>query len=130
MKRLFIFVLCIAASPISVQKAAAQQPVASPTPENPAAASLVARNTVTKSSHPESPRPAVDQTARQINQTKVVRIYGGSGYFDLAMAEKLRPMLAKGFASSEPDPVKSVPDKVSAPAKANSQEGVLGVSNL
>lgn len=32
------------------------------------------------------------------DETKVVRIYRGTGRFDLAMAQKLRPNLAKAFA--------------------------------
>jgi hypothetical protein len=53
---------------------------------------------------------------------KVVRIYSGAGYFDVALAEKLRPMLAKAFPASGPDLAKSVPGAaVAATAKAASQ---------
>ncbi len=55
-------------------------------------------------------------------QTKVVRIYGGAGYFDRGLAAKLRPILAKAFASSKNDAPKVVPGAaVAAPAKSESQ---------
>jgi hypothetical protein len=40
--------------------------------------------------------------------TRVVRIYNGAGFFDDALAEKLRPLLAKAFPSSVPEPVQPV----------------------
>lgn len=43
--------------------------------------------------------------------TIVVRIYNGAGYFDDALAEQLRPMLAKVFGSSTAAPVRSVPSE-------------------
>jgi hypothetical protein len=52
--------------------------------------------------------------------TKVVRIYNGAGYFDDVLADKLRPMLAKAFPFSKPEP----PKAVTAPAKPESQNKV------
>jgi hypothetical protein len=44
-----------------------------------------------------------NQTAKPPEQTKVAQIYRGQGYFDAALAEKLRPMLAKTFGPSMND---------------------------
>jgi hypothetical protein len=38
-----------------------------------------------------------NQTAKEPERTKVARVYPGNGSFDAALAEKLRPMLAKAF---------------------------------
>jgi hypothetical protein len=64
------------------------------------------------------------QTANATNRTtKVVRIYNGSGSFDDAMADKLRPMLAKAFPSSMPEPTKAVAGATAAvPAKPENQK--------
>jgi hypothetical protein len=49
--------------------------------------------------------------------TKVVRIYNGTGHFDDALAEKLRPALAK-FFGYVPDPVQPAPGAtVASPAQ-------------
>ena len=42
-------------------------------------------------------------TVPELEQTKVAQVYRGAGYFDAALAEKLKPMLAKalGRANSE-----------------------------
>jgi len=47
-------------------------------------------------------RSGSNQTAKQPEQVKVVGLYRGQGYFDIALAEKLRPTLTKN--SSEPAP--------------------------
>jgi hypothetical protein len=47
-------------------------------------------------------RSGSNQTAKEPEQTKIAQIYRGDGYFDAALAEKLRPMLTKN--SSEPAP--------------------------
>jgi hypothetical protein len=39
--------------------------------------------------------------------TKLVRVYNGAGYFDDALAERLRPMLAKAFPPTVPEPAKA-----------------------
>jgi hypothetical protein len=44
--------------------------------------------------------PGSNQTAKQPEETKVAQIYRGDGYFDIALAEKLRPVFTKN--SSEP----------------------------
>jgi hypothetical protein len=43
------------------------------------------------------------QAAKPPEQAKVAQIYRGQGYFDAALAEKLRPMLAKTFGPSNND---------------------------
>jgi hypothetical protein len=55
--------------------------------------------------------------------TKIVRIYNGAGHFDDALAEKLRPMLAKAFPFARPEPPKAAPGAtVSAPVKSDAQK--------
>jgi len=62
---------------------------------------------------------------QQPDKTKVLRIYGGAGYFDNALAEKLRPTLDKAFPTSSTDAPKAVPGAaVAAPAKPESQKKV------
>src|SRR5271166_4992477 len=108
-KPILIWALCFASGSVSLQPADAQiapapaaAQLAAPPPPSSADPSGVARNTSTHASHP-GPIPAPASAAPQdSDDTKVVRIYRGTGYFDQAMAEKLRPNLAKAFA-----PVKS-----------------------
>ena len=127
-KRIIVaFVLCFAAGSLGLQRASAQlapppAPV-SPAPAGALPASYVAHNTAVKSSRPpQTPGSQANPAAQQPGQTKVVRIFGGAGYFDNALAEKLRPMLAKAFGTSRPDAPKAVPDAaVAAPAKSESQ---------
>jgi hypothetical protein len=57
-------------------------------------------SSVTQPAHPIV--PGSNQTAKQPEQTKVAQIYRGEGYFDIALAEKLRPVFTKN--SSEPAP--------------------------
>lgn len=57
--------------------------------------------------HVTQPRPmgpGASETAKQPEQTKIARIYRGTGSFDEALAEKLKPMLAKTFGPSNKDP--------------------------
>ena len=104
-KTILIWALGFASSSFSLQPADAQiapAPAASqlappPAPSS-AAPSGVVHNTSTHASHP-GPIPAPASAAPQdSDETKVVRIYRGTGHFDQAMAEKLRPNLAKAFA--------------------------------
>jgi hypothetical protein len=118
--------LFVAAESLALERAAAQVAPApapvTPAPAAPLPSSYVAHNAAVKPSRP--PQTPISQTnaAKQPDQTKVVRIYGGAGYFDNALAEKLRPMLAKAFPSSKPDAPKAVPGAaVAAPAKGESQ---------
>jgi hypothetical protein len=39
-------------------------------------------------------------TAKEPEQMKIVRVYHGEGYFDLALAEKLQPLLAKAYGTT------------------------------
>jgi len=134
-KKLLICILCVAAGFIGLLQAAAQQAGPSPAPETPATAgpapaSLVAHNTAVTASRPASPPLPVNTSAQQPNRTKVVRVYGGAGYFDVALAEKLRPRLAKGFALTKSNLVRAASGEVSVPAKAESQNKLTPVSNL
>ncbi|MGA8481609.1 MAG: hypothetical protein WB696_26890 [Chthoniobacterales bacterium] len=47
--------------------------------------------------------PIVPGTAKEPESTKVARIFRGTGSFDEALAERLKPMLAKTFAPSNND---------------------------
>ena len=79
---------------------------------------------ISRFSAPPAPGPFTQMNLAPAapGQTKVVRIYLGAGYFDHALADKLRPILAKAFASSKPDALKVVPDAaVAAPGKAESR---------
>jgi hypothetical protein len=115
-KTILIWALCFASSSFSLQPADAQiapAPAASqlappPAPSS-AAPSGVVHNTSTHVSHP-GPIPAPASAAPQdSDETKVVRIYRGTGYFDQAMAEKLRPNLAKAFAPAKSAALPAVP---------------------
>ena len=81
--------------------------------------------------------PGMNETAKEPEPTKVARIYHGAGYFDAALAERLRPMLAKTFAPSnnERNPVSrmlqsvsgksdSVPSKDEGPRKIAVADGL------
>jgi hypothetical protein len=134
-KKLFLFALCVAASSIGLHQGAAQQADATPAPAIPstigaAPASLLARNTAVTSIRPARPPLPVNASAQQPNRTKVVRVYGGAGYFDITLAEKLRPGLARGFASAKSTLVKAASGEVSVPTKAESQNKAPPLSNL
>ena len=58
--------------------------------------------------------------------TKLIRIFTGTGYFDDALAQSLRPMLAKAFPFSNPTPAQSVPAvTIAAPTTPESQKKVV-----
>jgi hypothetical protein len=77
-----------------------------------------------------APSLPIDPNVRATDRTKVLRIYGGAGYFDLALAEELRPTLAKALALVRVDSVKTVPSQVTVPLKADSQRKVPVAANL
>ena len=79
--------------------------------------------------HPESLCPANSQV-RQPDRTKVIRIYGGAGFFDLLLAEKLRPRLSKGFAASRTGIAKPNAVEIAAPAQVDGPKPIPVVSNL
>jgi hypothetical protein len=128
-----LFAFYLALGSIAFTRAGAQQ---SPATENPtstassAPSSLVAHNTLVASSRAVAPSLPVDPNVRPTDKTKVLRIYGGAGYFDLALAEELRPTLAKALALQQIDPVKTVPRQVTVPLKADSQRKVPVAANL
>jgi hypothetical protein len=135
LKKLLLLSLCLAAGLIGLQRGVAQQAVPSsaaevPAPASAAPASLVARNVSVASSRPVSSATPANATAQRPSQTKIVRIYGGAGYFDIALAEELRPRLTKGFASARPGLAKPSSVQVSAPTKADDQKKVTTASNL
>ena len=123
---------CLASAFVGLQPAAAQSaPTAGAFPAN------VAHNTAVAASRPGipgSPTPRLghaNAAPQQADQTKVVRIYSGAGYFDGALAEQLRPILAKAFASSKNDALKVVPDAaVAAPGKAESRSKLTSAPPL
>ena len=123
---------CLASAFVGLQPAAAQSaPTAGAFPAN------VAHNTAVAASRPGipgSPTPRLghaNAAPQQADQTKVVRIYSGAGYFDGALAEQLRPILAKAFSSSNPGPLQSVPgEAVPGPAKPESQKKVTEAAHL
>jgi hypothetical protein len=131
-KKLFLVVLCAATGSIGLYQGAAQQAGASPAQETPATgpASLVAHNPAVTSSRLASPPLPVDASAQHPNRTKVVRVYGGAGYFDVALAEKLLPRLAKGFASTKFNLAKATSGEVSVPTKADNQNKAPPLPNL
>jgi hypothetical protein len=115
--------------------ASAQQPVTAPATELPTtpsvgAASLVAHNLSTTSNHTLSLSAPANSQVRQPDRTKVIRIYGGAGFFDLLLAEKLRPRLSKGFAASKPGIDKPTAGEIAAPAQVNGPKPIPVVSNL
>jgi hypothetical protein len=102
-----ICIFCVALSLLGLLRAAAQ------------GAPIISRF-----SAPPAPGPFTQTNLAPASpgQTKVVRIYLGAGYFDRALAAKLRPILAKAFASSKNDALKMVPDAaVAAPGKVESR---------
>lgn len=126
---------CLATGLIALPWASAQQPVSAPvavTPvtSSPEAASLVARNPFTKPNRPVSLPVPVNSPARQPDRTKVIRIYGGAGYFDVLLAEKLRSRLSKGFAASKSGLAKPAAGEIAAPAQPDVQRPIPVVSNL
>jgi hypothetical protein len=111
-----ISIFCIALSFLGLLRAAAQ------------GAPIISRF-----SAPPAPGPFSQANLAPVlpGQTKVVRIYLGPGYFDRALAAKLRPILAKAFASSKNDALKVVPDAaVATPGKAESRSKLTSAPPL
>jgi hypothetical protein len=105
-------VLCVVFGLVGLQRAGAQ--IVPAAPMVPSQGTGPATGTTTK--------PTV---------TKILKIYNGAGYFDEALAEKLRPMLAKAFPGSIPAPAKAVPvATISAPAKTDNQKKVAEAAHL
>jgi hypothetical protein len=102
-KTIFISGFWFACGSLSLQQAAAQLVPSSAFPPE------VAHNTSAKASHPRLSPAATPATAAESDETKVVRIYRGIGYFDQAMAEKLRPKLAKAFAPAKSAALQTLP---------------------
>jgi hypothetical protein len=113
--------------------ASAQQPVAAPTAEIPATsagtASLVAHSLSSKLNHSLSLAAPVNSQVRQPDRTKVIRIYSGAGFFDLLLAEKLRPGLSTGFASKS-GIAQPTAGEIAAPAQVDGPKQIPVVSNL
>jgi hypothetical protein len=106
-------------------------PSATPNPRSqagakPAALNPPARQTV----------PGTKGTAKEPEQMKIVRVYRGEGYFDMALAEKLQPLLAKAYGTtpasnlkpgdnrSEPDLLRSILGQDQGSAKSADQTTV------
>jgi hypothetical protein len=126
--------LCFGIALIALPRVSAQQP-ASPAAGIPAtpsvgAASLVAHNLSPKPNHTLSLAAPVNSQVPQTDRTKVIRIYSGAGFFNLLLAEKLRPGLSKAFAASEPGITKPTSDEIAAPAKVDGLKQIPVVSNL
>ena len=115
-KTILVWALCFAASSVGLHRADAQiapahaaAQLAPPPAPSIADPSGVVHNTSTHASHP-GPIPAPASAAPQdSDETKVVRVYRGTGYFDQAMAEKLRPNLAKAFAPAKSAALQPLP---------------------
>jgi hypothetical protein len=109
-KLILFFILCVLGS-VGLQRASAQL--------GPPAA-------------PQVPSPGTGQLVNGPNRpptTKVVRIYSGTGHFDDALAEKLRPTLAKAF-DYRPDPIQPVPGATAAAqAQPDSQKKVAAAAH-
>jgi hypothetical protein len=97
-KTILIFGLCFAFASVGLQRVSAQIAPA-PAPPAQSAAPAAAANNTRRASHPAVPQ--ANTALQDSDETKVVRIYRGTGRFDLAMAEKLRPNLAKAFAQDK-----------------------------
>ncbi len=115
--------------------ASAQEPAATPAAETPATpsagvASLVAHNLTIKPNHTLSLSAPANSQVRQPDRTKVIRIYGGAGFFDLLLAEKLRPRLSKGFAASRTGIAKPTAGEIAVPAQVDGPKPIPVVSNL
>ena len=94
-KTILIFGVCFAFASLGLQRVSAQIAPA-PAPPAQSAAPAAASHNTSRASHPAVPQ--ANTALQDTDKTKVVRIYRGTGRFDLAMAEKLRPNLAQAFA--------------------------------
>ena len=120
---------------VALPHVSAQQPASPNVGEIPAtpsvgAASLVAHNLSTKPNRTLSLGAPVNSQVPQPNRTKVIGIYSGAGFFDLLLAEKLRPGLSKGFAASKSGIAKPTTGEIAAPAQADGPKQIPVVSNL
>jgi len=107
-KIVLIFIFCVAFGSIGLHRAAAQfGPPAPPVVSSPG---------------------VVPSATTTPGNTRVVRIFTGSGYFDDALAAKLRPALAKAYPFSIPEPVKAVATSA-APANSDSQKKIAEAAN-
>lgn len=70
-------------------------PPATPNPRSQAGAKTAAMNPPARQIV-----PGTKGTAQEPEQMKIVRVYHGEGYFDLALAEKLQPLLAKAYGTT------------------------------
>ena len=76
-------------------------PSGSPNPRSQAGAKTAAMNPPARQSV-----PGMKGTAKEPEQMKIVRVYHGEGYFDLGLAEKLQPLLAKAYGTTAPSNLK------------------------
>jgi hypothetical protein len=134
-QKLRVLLFLCAAGLSALPYAGAQQAASAPVAEIPATpsaglASLVAHNLSTKPNHTLSLSAPANSQVRQLDRTKVVRIYGGAGFFDLLLAEKLRPGLSKGFAASKSGIAKPAAGEIAAPAQVDGPKQIPVVSNL
>ena len=106
-KTILIFGVCFAFASVGLQRVSAQT----------APAPVAAAHNTTRASHPAAPSP-VNAVLQDPDGTKVVRIYRGTGRFDLAMAEKLRPNLAKAFAPGKSPDLQALPGAAIATGSA------------
>ena len=85
--------------------------------------------------------PGTKGTAKEPEQMKIVRVYHGEGYFDVALAEKLQPLLAKAYGttpasgskpgdnrSTQPDLLRSILGQDQGSAKGADQTTVAKAS--
>jgi hypothetical protein len=109
-KPLFFFVFCFVSGSVGLHQAdSGQQPMAFQLP---------------------TPTPVpIANLAGKPSATKLIRIYNGAGYFDDALAEKLRPTLAKAFPFSEPPKAVTEATPVT-PVKPESQNRVAAAAHL
>jgi hypothetical protein len=106
-KTILILGVCLAFASVGLERVSAQIAPAPAPPAQSAAPAAAARNT-SRASHPAAALPA-NAALQDPDETKVVRIYRGTGRFDLAMAEKLRPNLAKAFAPGKSSALPALP---------------------
>jgi hypothetical protein len=72
-----------------------RSPSATPNPRSQAGAKTAALNPPARQTV-----PGTKGIAKEPEQMKIVRVYHGEGYFDLALAEKLQPLLAKAYGTT------------------------------
>jgi hypothetical protein len=134
-EKLGIVLFCFGVALIALPRVGAQQPVSPNPAEIPATpsagvASLVAHNLSPKPNRTLSIAAPVNSEMPQPDRTKVIRIYSGAGFFDLLLAEKLRPELSKSFAASKSGIAKPTTGQIAAPAQVAGPKQIPVVSNL